>query len=162
MAQLPGLRRVSSSRTGKVAICVWQSRRCRFKTANALVVFHVAGRQHRDPGRRSGFLFATKRCHYRYLPSLRRGTERTVVRERGGKQHRSVKSRPFTRTMARSCRYCPATNVLIKFIGRAECNANVNGFRGTGGLAVGNERQQMSHSRRLSIAMPECRLSSTL
>lgn len=42
------------------------------------------------------------------------------------------------------CRYCPATNVLIKFIGRAECTANVNGFRGTGGLAVGSERQQMS------------------
>ena len=39
-------------------------------------------------------------------------------------------------------RYCPATNVLIKFIGRAGVHCEtVNGFRGTGGLAVGSERQ---------------------
>lgn len=50
--------------SNRVPICVWQSRRCRFETANALVVFHVPAR-HQDPGRRSGFLVAAKRCHYR-------------------------------------------------------------------------------------------------
>ncbi|TGZ46095.1 hypothetical protein DBV15_08165 [Temnothorax longispinosus] len=64
--------------------------------------------------------------------------------------------RPFTHNAA--CRYCPATNVLIKFIGRPpERAANVNGFRATGGLADGSkrqQRQQMSHSRWLRMVTP--------
>lgn len=133
----------------EVPICVWQSRYCRFKTANALVVFHVPAR-HQDPGRRSGFLVAAKRCHYRYLRSLRRAT--LDGRERASER----KVAPTESALAHNagCRYCPATNVLIKFIGRSECTVNVNGFRGTGGLAVGSKRQQMSHSRRLSMATP--------
>jgi len=122
---------------------------CHFDAANALVVFSGAPAGHQDPGRRSGLPVAAKRYHYRYLWALQ-SREREREREREKIHALSLSSRcPFTHNAA--CRYCPATNVLIKFIGRpSERAANVNGFRATGGLADGSkrqQRQQMSHSR---------------
>ena len=140
----------------EVPICVWQSRRCRFKTANALVVFHVPAAATRIPeggvafwSRRNAAIIATWR-------SLR-ASNNTALDARAEKRSplaRRVKSSPrncLGFTMA-GYRYCPATNVLIKFVGRAGVHCEtVNGFRGTGGLAVGSERQRMSHSRSLSL-----------
>lgn len=135
-------------------MCVCGSCRCcHFGTANALVVFQrrvPAGRQ--DPGRRSGLPVAAKRYHYRYL--------RTLQSEREIRQALSLSFPPLASLFAHNaaCRYCPATNVLIKFIGRPpERAANVNGFRATGGLAVGSkrqQRQQMSYSRWLRMVTP--------
>lgn len=136
-------------------MCVCGSCRfCHLDTTNALVVFqHRVPADHQDPGRRSGLPVAAKRYHYRYLRTLQ---SRETSRELSLCLSFSPSASPFSHNAA--CRYCPATNVLIKFIGRPpERAANVNGFRATGGLAVGSkrqQRQQMSHSRWLRMVTP--------
>lgn len=135
-AQLRGQARFPFSRgpAGEVPICVWQSRRCRFKTANALVVFHVPAR-HRDPGRRSGFLVRHKTlplslpAEFTASAKVSRAAPRRAEVPSDAKSS-GAESRLESRLGVDShsahnagCRYCPATNVLIKFIGRAECSA---------------------------------------
>lgn len=126
---------------------------CHFGKANALVVFqHRVPAGHQDPGRRSGLPVRRKTLPLSLLTNFT--VERDV--ERALSLSFSPSASPFAHNAA--CRYCPATNVLIKFIGRPpERAANVNGFRATGGLGVGSkrqQRQQMSHSRWLRMVTP--------